>query len=86
MEEESFSSDNTEDSLMNLPSLFATTTTTDASMVTVTTTTTEIQPQQQQPQSESELNIWAARGLLLLVAAIWGTNFAVRFVIPLFYC
>jgi hypothetical protein len=31
-------------------------------------------PQQQQ----SELNIWVARGLLLLVAAIWGTNFAVR--------
>jgi hypothetical protein len=25
-----------------------------------------------------ELGIWVARGLLLLVAAIWGTNFAVR--------
>lgn len=24
------------------------------------------------------LNIWAARGLLLFVAALWGTNFAVR--------
>jgi hypothetical protein len=30
------------------------------------------------PPLSSELNIWAARGLLLLVAAIWGTNFAVR--------
>jgi hypothetical protein len=28
--------------------------------------------------SNSALGIWAARGLLLLVAAIWGTNFAVR--------
>jgi hypothetical protein len=27
---------------------------------------------------EAGLGIWAARGLLLLVAAIWGTNFAVR--------
>jgi hypothetical protein len=27
---------------------------------------------------QQELGIWAARGLLLLVAAIWGTNFAVR--------
>jgi hypothetical protein len=27
---------------------------------------------------QTELGIWAARGLLLLVAAIWGTNFAVR--------
>jgi hypothetical protein len=25
-----------------------------------------------------QFSIWAARGLLLLVAAIWGTNFAVR--------
>jgi hypothetical protein len=33
------------------------------------------EPPNEQPQQE--LNIWAARGLLLLVAAIWGTNFAV---------
>jgi hypothetical protein len=26
----------------------------------------------------SDPGLWAARGLLLLVAAIWGTNFAVR--------
>merc|ERR1712241_1471642 len=26
--------------------------------------------------NEQQLNIWAARGILLLVAAIWGTNFA----------
>jgi hypothetical protein len=25
-----------------------------------------------------ELSLWAARALLLLVAAIWATNFAVR--------
>jgi hypothetical protein len=30
------------------------------------------------PKKEPELGLWAARGLLLLVAAIWGTNFAVR--------
>ena len=29
------------------------------------------------PQNDGELSLWAARGLLLLVAAIWGTNFAV---------
>jgi hypothetical protein len=28
--------------------------------------------------SSPPLGIWASRGLLLLVAAIWGTNFAVR--------
>jgi hypothetical protein len=59
-------------------------------IVTTTTTlhetTTEIHSQQQlelspsTTQQQSELNIWAARGLLLLVAAIWGTNFAVRLV------
>lgn len=27
--------------------------------------------------NSQQLGIWAARGLLLLVAAIWGTNFAV---------
>jgi hypothetical protein len=26
---------------------------------------------------EKELGIWAARGILLVVAAVWGTNFAV---------
>jgi hypothetical protein len=31
-----------------------------------------------QEQDKQELGIWAARGILLLVAAIWGTNFAVR--------
>jgi hypothetical protein len=31
-----------------------------------------------QEQDKQEIGIWAARGLLLLVAAIWGTNFAVR--------
>jgi hypothetical protein len=31
-----------------------------------------------QEQDKKELGIWAARGILLLVAAIWGTNFAVR--------
>lgn len=28
--------------------------------------------------ADAGLGLWAARGLLLLVAAIWGTNFAVR--------
>jgi len=28
-------------------------------------------------EDDGKLGIWAARGLLLLVAAIWGTNFAV---------
>jgi len=28
--------------------------------------------------NHEELGLWAARGILLLVAAIWGTNFAVR--------
>jgi hypothetical protein len=28
--------------------------------------------------NNEEMGIWAARGILLLVAAIWGTNFAVR--------
>jgi hypothetical protein len=27
---------------------------------------------------EIELSLWASRGILLLVATIWGTNFAVR--------
>jgi hypothetical protein len=27
---------------------------------------------------EIELSLWASRGILLLVALIWGTNFAVR--------
>ena len=27
---------------------------------------------------KQEMGLWAARGILLLVAAIWGTNFAVR--------
>lgn len=31
-----------------------------------------------QEQDKQELGIWAARAILLLVAAIWGTNFAVR--------
>jgi hypothetical protein len=31
-----------------------------------------------QEEDKQELGIWAARGILLLVAAIWGTNFAVR--------
>jgi hypothetical protein len=31
-----------------------------------------------QEQDKQEIGIWAARGILLLVAAIWGTNFAVR--------
>jgi hypothetical protein len=31
-----------------------------------------------QQQQQQEMGIWAARGILLLVAAIWGTNFAVR--------
>lgn len=31
-----------------------------------------------QPSNEKkELGIWAARGILLVVAAVWGTNFAV---------
>ena len=34
--------------------------------------------QEGQDPSNREMSIWAARGLLLLVAAIWGTNFAVR--------
>jgi hypothetical protein len=29
------------------------------------------------PAEKEEMGIWAARGILLLVAAIWGTNFAV---------
>lgn len=29
-------------------------------------------------EKNKQLGIWTARGLLLLVAAIWGTNFAVR--------
>jgi hypothetical protein len=41
--------------------------------------TTDIETRHAPPeQQQSELSIWAARGLLLLVAAIWGTNFAVR--------
>jgi len=39
------------------------------------TTTTEDEPTN---GNGGELGVWAARGLLLLVAAIWGTNFAVR--------
>ena len=61
-----------------------TTMTADSVSVITTTTTvatvtsTELQPTLPPPPPEqSELNIWAARGLLLLVAAIWGTNFAV---------
>ena len=38
---------------------------------------TELQKQEDQKQ----LSIWAARGVLLLVAAIWGTNFAVSAII-----
>ena len=59
-----------------------TTTTVDSVSVITTTTTvatvtsTEVQPTLPPPE-QSEFNIWAARGLLLLVAAIWGTNFAV---------
>lgn len=34
--------------------------------------------EEQKTNEENKLGIWAARGLLLLVAAIWGTNFAVR--------
>jgi drug/metabolite transporter (DMT)-like permease len=33
---------------------------------------------QQSKEKKEEIGIWAARGILLLVAAIWGTNFAVR--------
>lgn len=33
---------------------------------------------QQQEGQEGEMSLWMARGILLLVAAIWGTNFAVR--------
>ena len=29
-------------------------------------------------EDDTGLSLWAARALLLLVAAIWGTNFAVR--------
>ena len=62
-----------------------TTMTADSVSVITTTTTvatvtsTELQPTlpPPPPPEQSELNIWAARGLLLLVAAIWGTNFAV---------
>jgi hypothetical protein len=32
---------------------------------------------------KQEMGLWAARGILLLVAAIWGTNFAVR---TFFFC
>lgn len=31
-------------------------------------------------KEEPEMGIWAARGILLFVAAIWGTNFAVRLI------
>ena len=37
------------------------------------------QPELSLPPEEDEqkLSLWAARGILLLVAAVWGTNFAV---------
>lgn len=33
------------------------------------------QEEEQQQQQTGEIGLWAARGILLLVAAIWGTNF-----------
>ena len=33
---------------------------------------------EEEKERTRELGIWAARGILLLVAAVWGTNFAVR--------
>jgi hypothetical protein len=42
--------------------------------------TPELEVEEVAPSNEAsgELGIWMARGILLLVAAIWGTNFAVR--------
>jgi hypothetical protein len=34
--------------------------------------------EQEEKEDKLKVGIWAARGILLLVAAIWGTNFAVR--------
>lgn len=34
--------------------------------------------QPQKEQHDGKVGIWAARGILLMVAALWGTNFAVR--------
>ena len=34
--------------------------------------------QPQKVRQDGEVGIWAARGILLIVAALWGTNFAVR--------
>ena len=39
--------------------------------------TTEIIVDVSDQHEQGQLGIWAARALLLLVAAIWGTNFAV---------
>ena len=44
----------------------------------VTTVNLDLETELQTQEDEQQLGIWAARGLLLLVAAIWGTNFAVR--------
>ena len=34
--------------------------------------------QSQKEKHDGKVGIWAARGILLIVAALWGTNFAVR--------
>ena len=46
----------------------------------VTATTPSLNSLQtiQDQEKQGEMSLWAARGILLLVAAIWGTNFAVR--------
>jgi hypothetical protein len=47
-------------------------------IITTPSSTSSLSPPSVSSSSSSELGIWAARGILLLVAAIWGTNFAVR--------
>ena len=39
----------------------------------------DLQHKEDEP-NEPQLTLWAARGILLFIAAIWGTNFAVRLV------
>jgi drug/metabolite transporter (DMT)-like permease len=50
----------------------------DSTEITEISTLTDMQIEDLQKSQEKDggLSIWAARGLLLLVAAIWGTNFA----------
>jgi hypothetical protein len=75
----------------SIPEIFKTSDSTNGIASTFVSLQSEITNGIQQPQSlqtleqpkephQQQLNIWAARGLLLFVAAIWGTNFAVRYI------